>query len=238
MLNTHKLIVAAAIAVAATSAHAGSITADYSFTLFGGVTFNANLPGHVGSKSVNTALMHGERTDLPAGVGVDSNVPKKFTAFCVEVGETINNGSQTHANVLPLLGATTAPGGISGPVLFDATRTKNLELLWGSYRASVVDVKSAAAFQLAEWEIAFDDDLTLTDNTQKLWVDDVSSGLYAKSEAWLSAIKNGNATSKQSLYLLQTQGVQDLVTPVPEPGTIAAIGIGAAGLLRRRARRN
>ena len=221
------------------AAHAGMITADYTYlNSITGVNFTAALPGLSGASSQGTTLFGGLRTDLPAGPGVDNNVPLNFRAFCVEIGENLAQGSQSHSSVTPLLGSSTNSGGVSGPVLFDAVRTANLQTLWGSYFSSVVDANSAAAFQLAQWEIAFDDDVTLSNPLGRLYVDggQFQAGITDTAETWLTNIRTGSATTQSSLYLLSGQGVQDLVTPVPEPGTVAALGLGAIALLRRHKR--
>ena len=226
MRTNYKVISIVALVTGAVSANAGSITANYSFQFTTGTSFIYNS----NPQSPNAALIQGVRTDLPAGIGVDSNVPKNFDAYCVEVGETIGGGSNTHAQVLPLLGSVTASGGITGPVTFTAARTKALETLWGSYKSAVVDAATSTAFQIAQWEITFDTGLDLTSG--------LMTASNAQAQTWLTNIKNGTVTNRQALYHLKKDGLQDLVTPVPEPGTIAALGLGIGALLKRRARKS
>lgn len=216
------------------SAAPDTITATYVFPYLTGVsfTFLGNAQGP------NSALIKGTRQDLPPVAGVNADIPLVFDTYCVEIGENISSGPVYTHEVFPLLNSVTVGGGISGPVTFDAVRAAHMELLWGSYKPLVVDGTTSAAFQLAQWEIAFDDDLTLVqDNAYKLYADTASDPIAQQAESWLGAIKSGAATQKQSLYLLRNDGYQDLVTPVPEPATLGALGIGIAALLRRKAKR-
>ncbi len=222
-----------------TSAFAGTIHAHYELAYdTQKVKLYTNLPGHTGALEPSAAILAGDRLDLPAGPGVDTNVPDLFNTACVEIGENINVPSNsTHPNVYPLLGATTTLGGYSGPVYFDAARTKATEKLWGAFFGSVVNKTTAAIFQLCQWEIAFDTDLTLNDPTQLtpffVKPGQFQAGITDVAEGWLATIRNdtNDQLPRTSMLLLSGPGIQDLVTPLPEPASLALL---LAGLLIRR----
>lgn len=234
MASMKGLLLVAGIG-AVVSAHAGTISSIYSKEFDKRVQFESTFGS--GHNDVNTVRWLGDRTG-----GTDTNIADLYKAYCVEIGEFISTGVETTHNVHPLLGSTTQSGGITGPVSFNATRTKNLETLWGTFHGSVMDDKTSAAFQLAVWETAFDDDLTLTDKTGKMYGVDRNAGaagiqldtVSTLAQSWLTAVKTGAATKTQALYLLKSDGAQDLITPVPEPATMLALGAGLAAIARKR----
>lgn len=229
-----RALIVAGMIVTAGAANAGTLIATYNYEL--GVTnvkFNTDLPGGVGPRDQGTTRFHGVRTG-----GTDTLVPNDFRAYCVEIGETLGEGGQTHNYVTNLLGSTTTGGGISGPVTFDATRTANLQKLWGNFYGSIGgNAALSAAFQLAQWEITFDNDMTLVSQTgAKMWVEvaDAQAGITDVAQGWLDAITGGTAVNQQQLALISSENLQDLVTPVPEPATFAVMGLGLLAALKRR----
>jgi hypothetical protein len=248
----HILALSAALAALATasSSQAGSITANYG--ALGGTNFeHASLIYSGIPYSFPTAMAIGTRTDdTPAGPGVDMLVEHNFVAYCVETDQNLYiNASNFHADVVPLLGATTqlsgAPG--SGPVFFDATRTAMMERLWGGFESAVVDQHTAAAFQLAVWEVAFDIDQTLVGGASLLYAPAVDLGdalsTASIAEGWLAQVRDVNVVLATSPLLLMTDPtVQDLITvapapSIPEPSSVVLAIIGAVGLgllVRRR----
>ncbi len=230
---------AAAYFLAVAPVGAGTISANYLPLMGGDLHFTTNLPGHVGAKTSRGGIMFGFRSDLPAGFGVDNTVPSFFLASCVEVGEAIDlPANNTHLNVANLLGSTTTLGGISGPVFFDTARTSWAEKLWGTFATQATNATTARAFQLALWEIAFDDDLTLDGPGTPFFVDlaQYQPGITDLAESWLAAIRADDGVdqlARTRLLLMSATGLQDLVTPIPEPATLVML---LSGVLFARVR--
>lgn len=232
----NKAFVGLALMATAVVAQAGTLQADWNYELgITNVRFTGNMPGLTGATTQGTTRFRAVRTG-----GTDTILPSEFRSYCAEIGEPLAEGNRTHANVSGLLGSTTTSGGISGPVFFDATRTTNLSKLWGTYFNSIGnDASMSAAFQLAQWEIAFDDDLTLVEGTgSRMWVASGQeiAGISDLAESWLTSVRDGSATAMSDLVLISGDGIQDQIAAVPEPGTIAAVGLGTLALLRRRKR--
>jgi len=104
---------------------------------------------------------------------------------------------------------------------------------------------AAAALQLAIWKINLDR------ATETLGSWDFSSGLMrvntanvplesgasAKADAVALAMLNsltGSGPMASGLQGLENPTIQDLIIQVPEPATVALLGLGALGLLRRK----
>jgi len=246
-------LLALSVMMPVSAVKAGTITASYS--ALGGTNFEHVSMIYAGnSYSFATSKDFGTRSDDgPAGPGVDTLVTHHFVAYCVEIDQNLYIGqSNFHADVLPLLGSTTQLGGApgSGPVVFDATRTLMMERLWGGFELMAVDKHTAAAFQLAVWEIAFDDDQTLANNGSLLHAPavDLGDALSAASiaEGWLSQVRDLNIMlDTPSLLLLTDPFVQDLIAVapapnIPEPSSLVLALLGApalAAFIRRRRRR-
>ena len=246
MMWIKRIALSAAIGLLALSPlRAGSITADYG--ALGGTNFEqVSFVYNNNPYTFNTAQDQGTRTDdMPAGPGVDTLVPHAFIAYCVETDQNLYIGaSNFHATVEPLLGSSTQLGGApsSGPVFFDATRTLMMERLWGGFASQAVDQNTAAAFQLAVWEVAFDNDETLVGSGSLLHAQPADlanpNSPASIAEGWLAQVRDpGVVLPVQPLLLLTDPSTQDLITPfisgvpnTPEPASIALLAMGSLGL--------
>jgi hypothetical protein len=242
----------AGAALFAVSAQAGMVTANFADPE--GID-TINFDNSFGFTSgPDAAIVNATRTDTP-GPGVDTLLPTDFRAFCTELGQDIQvTAVSTFANVIPLSdNPTTDPGLLTGPVTFDPVRAANVEKLFGSFYPNATDTTQNDAFQLALWEIAFDNDLSLvqdvSDPNDRLWVDpsQLSTPVNSLAQSYLTAIKNDDAGPNSlplaNVVLLTDPIVQDQLAlipgtvsgGVPEPTTLSLLI--PAGLMMLRGRR-
>ncbi|WP_420862896.1 VPLPA-CTERM sorting domain-containing protein [Algirhabdus cladophorae] len=173
----------------------------------------------VGMTSVN---------NVGAGVfrvkGTDDNgIVSNFLAFCLQPLETLTL-PKSHM--------------IANP--FTQTVSDNLNALAANAWSLVTDAKSAAAFQMAAWEITTETEATF----------DVDDGYFAitgngngsnqaegVAQAWLDNVADGTWLQGQNPFrILTANGTQDLLTnvveqPVLPPPNTTPVPLPASGLL-------
>lgn len=113
-----------------------------------------------------------------------------------------------------------------------------LDELWGRNFASVTSDVTAAAFQVAVWELAYDTDGLLSLATGKFQLKS-GGAVDLLASQWLSELDGtgpaGNITILRNNPASPDR--QDLImASVPEPGSLALILLGLGGLAARRKR--
>jgi hypothetical protein len=169
-------------------------------------------------------------------------------AFCIEWAELTSSDTLTYDVIMPEEGPlpTTLLGSAMG-----STKAKYLQELWGRYFDSswmgdgpftYEQNNKAAAFGAAVWEIVHED-LPMTPAGWDVTVDG-TVGIGGFRADYLDATAANNMLHSldgtgpmAELRVFSYNGKQDYIVAVPEPATIALLGLGALFSLTRRKRR-
>jgi hypothetical protein len=252
----------------------GALTASFSASSLSAEQITLKLPGSltqavdpdlfVDLKLVNTttnAVLLDDKNQITGRINwtIQSNnnykgslgaVGSPLSTYCIDITHSVTTGSAYTYNIDPALGADTQV--IQGG--FTQSQVDHLSELYGKYYsdAGTSNLK-AAAFQLAVWDIVYNDSLIQNDGTISGTAAFTFS--YNSNDAGFSTananalpgqittyLKDLGSDPKADLRVLDsTSGNQNqLVLAAPEPSSLVLAGIGAAGLVglaRRRWRK-
>lgn len=179
-----------------------------------GATLNlTGLAANSGTLNLNlvppSGTVNGPYSAGPFNASLDGGA--SMEVYCGDLLHSANYSSQT---------ATLVDTDTKGIGFQKAARILN------RYYADADTVLERAALQGAIWRSIYGSDLTISDGT---------TGATALAESYL--IQDLSAYSTHATYY-DLGGNQSMlgISPVPEPASLAALSVGAMGLLRRRKR--
>ena len=224
-MKTFKIMVAA-LALGAASALSPASAATINVTKQGTNAF-VDASGSNGWYQSTSYTLNGTGRSAAAGMfrltGTSTNgAVQDFLAFCLEPLETLtlpkdhSVGTTLGTSVLDRLGAL---------------MSNAFTLVTGS--------QSAAAFQMAAWEIANESNGSLDLANGGFRITSAAQGTQSLAQSWLDFIGSGQWSATGDVTILSASGTQDLLTniapvPVPAAGVLLLGGLAGLGALRRR----
>jgi hypothetical protein len=226
-----RYLAAALLAMAgmATASRADSVNAAFQSVTNGGIVLNVSAAwlGTVGGYVGQYNWVTHNNSDLGAA-------GTSFYTFCIELNQDINFGGQYTYQLIDPADAPKPGNPIPGPNGMGPAAALLLDELWGQHIGDVTnapnsatEITNAAAFQVAVWNIVYNNTVT-TNNTS---INNLAAG-------WVSGL-NANGPKADIIALSSddhptgaNNGAQDQITAVPLPATAWAgaallIGLGA-----------
>lgn len=211
---------------------ASAASAAYVTATFTGVTpgVSVSINDTTNSQSLNTQA-GGFNFSRVAGTATDPYVSGNYVTFCIDIFKTVGSGPTYGWDQTALPNAPTPSGNTNYPM--GSVKADLLGKLWGAHRSGLSTANDFGAFQLAVWEIVFENSGTLDIDNGTFYATG-GAGARSLANTWLSTVASEAAYG--GLYALT--GISNEGNPqdqlVPTPGSLALCGLGGLAFVRRR----
>jgi len=191
-----------------------------------------HMIGHTGTNShslLNVSKNGGVNFNIVTATPFNVKVEwMTFIAYCTEVGQgAAANGTDYTADRESVRTFLASPLGDRLAYLYNHNQSNDLD--------------SQIALQLAIWETLYDTAGSYSLTGGNFRVSNLAGGnaflVGATNSILNDMLANANMSNYGEAMHYQSDAKQDLLGPTPEPASLAALGIGAVAILRRRKNR-
>jgi hypothetical protein len=239
-----RTILILAVAALGTQAFAWEKTVDLKYQGLGaGRSQQIQFNGHKSNVAANQQNFKLSKATLQSGLTPYNNTTQ--TVYCVDLSQYTDTKNTNKYEVVTLDGLEALKNASNKNLkiegLYKLIRSSSASGMGNAFSTKNNDY--AAAFQLITWDVLYDFDGTAGSI-------DIAKGKFQVGVPMSSAVthhynslktgllneKNGAAIS--GIYGLRNDCHQDYIMAVPEPGTMFGLAMGAAAMLRKRAKKN